>query len=242
MTKPNSPLVVDLDGTLTPTDTLVEAVIQLIRQSPANLALLVFQLFRGRAAFKQYVASRSSFSARTLPIREPLLTYLRAEKTKGRQLVLATASHESVAKQVASHVGIFDHAIGTQGKTNLKGENKLRAIRRTVGERFVYAGDGAADVPIWKAAEAALLVDFLNRERERFGGSSEDAQVYVSVGQAALRPGSGHAALRPGSGHAALRPRSGHAAPDGEAPDVEVAAWMSVCRAILNLNETITRY
>jgi 4-hydroxybenzoate polyprenyltransferase/phosphoserine phosphatase len=158
MTTPNLPLVVDLDGTLTPTDTLAEAVIQLIRQSPANLALLVFRLFRGRAAFKQYVASRSSFSAKTLPIREPLLTYLRAEKTKGRQLVLATASHESVAKQVASHVGIFDHAIGTQGKTNLKGENKLRAIRRTVGERFVYAGDSAADLPIWKAAEAAILV------------------------------------------------------------------------------------
>ena len=33
----NSPLVVDLDGTLTPTDTLVESVVQCVKASPANL-------------------------------------------------------------------------------------------------------------------------------------------------------------------------------------------------------------
>lgn len=158
VTNTNLPLVVDLDGTLTPTDTLAEAVIQLIRRSPANLALLLFRLFQGRAAFKQFVASRSSFSAETLPIREPLLTYLRTEKAKGRRLILATASHKSVADQVAGHLGIFDAVIGTEGNTNLKGGNKLGAIRQTVGERFVYAGDSAADLPIWQAAAGAILV------------------------------------------------------------------------------------
>src|SRR5262249_34101412 len=41
---------------------------------------------------------------------------------------------------------------------NLKGEAKLQAIRQGVGGEFVYAGDSAADLPIWKAAKAAILV------------------------------------------------------------------------------------
>ena len=35
------PLVVDLDGTLTPADTLVESVVALLRKSPLNLLRLI---------------------------------------------------------------------------------------------------------------------------------------------------------------------------------------------------------
>lgn len=39
-TTTNAPLVVDLDGTLTPTDTLVESLIKVVKQSPPESAAL----------------------------------------------------------------------------------------------------------------------------------------------------------------------------------------------------------
>lgn len=48
--------------------------------------------------------------------------------------------------------------LATQPQNNLKGSAKLKAIQESVGEAFVYAGDCAADLPIWKQAQAAILV------------------------------------------------------------------------------------
>ena len=155
---PMAPLVVDLDGTLTPTDTLVESVIQLIKQSPLNLLKLPFWLVRGRAAFKEKVASLTAIDPALLPYRPALLAYLQQEKTKGRLLVLATAAHRSVAEGVAAHLGLFDAVLATDVNHNLKGKSKLDAIRARVGEKFVYAGDSRVDMPIWLCSEAAILV------------------------------------------------------------------------------------
>ncbi|MEO7861877.1 MAG: 4-hydroxybenzoate polyprenyltransferase, partial [Nitrospirales bacterium] len=66
------PLVVDLDGTLTPADTLVESLIQLIKRTPLNLLLLPFWLLKGRAAFKDAVATRTSIAVDRLPYHESL--------------------------------------------------------------------------------------------------------------------------------------------------------------------------
>lgn len=151
------PLVVDLDGTLTPTDTLAESVFKLVKQSPSNLVRLALLLPKGKATFKRFVTANSTFSPATLPYREALLDYLRSEREGGRRLILATASHKTIAEGVSAHLGIFDKVIATDA-TNLKGKNKLDAIRKAVGEDFVYAGDSAADLPIWESAHAAVLV------------------------------------------------------------------------------------
>ena len=60
---------------------------------------------------------------------------------------------------MANHLGLFDQVLATEAGRNLKGKAKLQAIQDKVGPTFVYAGDGHADVPIWKAAQAAVLVD-----------------------------------------------------------------------------------
>src|SRR5262245_33936580 len=127
------PIVVDLDGTLTPADTLIESLIGLIKRSPLNLLRAAWWLLRGRAGFKDAIASSAGISAARLPYREPLLAYLRAEKEKGRRIVLATAAHESIARAVSAHLGLFDEVLATKGGRNLKGESKLEAIRQRVG-------------------------------------------------------------------------------------------------------------
>jgi 4-hydroxybenzoate polyprenyltransferase/phosphoserine phosphatase len=155
----NRPLVVDLDGTLTPTDTLVESLIKVVKQSPLNFLRVPFWLLQSRASFKENIAARAGIDAKSIPYREPLLNYLREEKAKGRKIVLATAAHHTIAEDVSKHLGLFDQVLATEAGNNLKGEAKLKAIQEKVGASFVYAGDSQADLPIWKASQAAILVD-----------------------------------------------------------------------------------
>ncbi|CAH1904786.1 4-hydroxybenzoate polyprenyltransferase [Candidatus Nitrotoga sp. HW29] len=157
------PLIVDLDGTLTPTDTLIESIIRLVKNNPLDGLKLPFWMLSGRAVFKSNIATRAGFSVENLPYRQPLVDYLHGEKEKGRRIILATAAHRSIADSVAKHLGLFDGVLASDEKRNLKGKTKLEVIRETVGERFVYAGDSAADLPIWKAAEAAILVGTSSR-------------------------------------------------------------------------------
>lgn len=158
-TQSTTPLVVDLDGTLTPTDTLVESVIQLTKSQPLALLKLPFWLFKGRAQFKAEIALRSSLQAEYLPYRQVLIDYLIKEKQRGRTLVLATAAHQKIAHAVANHLTLFDVVLASDENENLKGATKLAAIRSSVGPNFVYAGDSKADLPIWQASQAAILVN-----------------------------------------------------------------------------------
>lgn len=152
------PLVVDLDGTLTPTDTLAESVVLLVRQSPSSLLRLPFWLLRGRQAMKSEIARRVALPVAQLPYREELIDYLRAERAGGREIVLATAAHRDIADGVAAHLGLFDRVLATDDRRNLKGRHKLAAIREAVGPDFAYAGDSPADLVVWEGAQAALLV------------------------------------------------------------------------------------
>lgn len=154
------PLVVDLDGTLTPCDTLAESAIKAVKHHPATLLHMPLWLLKGRAFFKRQIATAASdhFNPAALPYNEPLLDYLRSERARGRQLILATAADRRIADAVATHLGLFDMVLASDGSDNLKGRNKLKKIERAVGQRFAYAGDHAADLPIWQASSAAVLV------------------------------------------------------------------------------------
>ncbi|WP_249177301.1 haloacid dehalogenase-like hydrolase [Burkholderia ambifaria] len=151
------PLVVDLDGTLTVSDTLMESVIRVVKRKPVNLLRLPFWLAGGRAAFKAKVAEHADFRAETLPYRESLVDFLTCERESGRKIVLATAAHRSIADRVSTHLGLFDRVIATNDDTNLKGEAKLACIRQQIGDDFVYAGDSKADLPVWAGAKGAIL-------------------------------------------------------------------------------------
>lgn len=152
------PIVVDLDGTLTPTDTLVESTVNFVKTYPFKLPRLLFWIATGRQRFKQALATHSSVAVHLLPYRESLLTYLRDEKAKGRPIILATAAHEDIAHRVATHLGLFDSVLASDDRRNLKGLLKLEEIRQKVGPNFVYAGDSRVDIPIWKNSKGAILV------------------------------------------------------------------------------------
>ena len=154
------PLVVDLDGTLIRTDSLLESVFVLAKEHPWLLLSLPAWLAQGRARLKQRVAAASLPDVRTLPYHEALLGYLRAQKARGRRLVLATGADARLAGEVAGRLGLFDQVLASDGATNLSGEAKRKALVAAFGERgFDYAGGGRRDVAVWRSARGAVLVD-----------------------------------------------------------------------------------
>ena len=122
------PLVVDLDGTLIKTDLLWESLAQLLRRNPFQIFQVLFWWTRGRALLKKQLAARVKIDPATLPYHEKFLAWLREQKSAGRKIILATASDEKLVLPVASHVGIFDGVLASDGKTNLRSENKLKAL------------------------------------------------------------------------------------------------------------------
>lgn len=154
------PLVVDLDGTLLKTDLLLESFFSLLRQAPLATLALPFWLLKGKAHLKREIASRVRLDVALLPYRTELVERLRAEHGKGRSIVLATASDELLARQVADYLQLFDSVLASDGKTNLSGEHKRERLVSEFGEKgFDYAGDGKVDLAVWASARKAIVID-----------------------------------------------------------------------------------
>jgi 4-hydroxybenzoate polyprenyltransferase len=152
------PICVDLDGTLLRTDLLFESFARLARQKPWLLPLVPFWLLSGRAALKWRIAEQVSLDVSILPYNSALLEWLHKQKSLGRRLILVTAADEILARQVASHLGIFDEVLASDGRQNLKGGTKTEAIRRLISGPFDYAGNAHSDVPVWRECNIAIVV------------------------------------------------------------------------------------
>lgn len=173
-TEERLPLCVDLDGTLTAADTLWESVASLPAGRAGAWLEIGAALTKGRAAFKEAVSRHAALDVETLPWNEELLEYLRAEKARGRRIVLVTAAHRSIAEAVQRQLGLFDEVLASGDGRNLKGGAKAAALRARFGERgFVYAGDSAADLAVWAAAAGAVPVGVSGSVRRRIGAPVE---------------------------------------------------------------------
>ncbi|MFK7864808.1 MAG: UbiA family prenyltransferase [Pseudohongiellaceae bacterium] len=160
LSEPQAPLFVDLDGTLTKTDCLLEAMLAMLRSNPLSLLKMFQWLSHGRAYFKKRVAEEVDLDIRSLPVNSSFLTYLEEQKSNGRQVILISAAHQTVVEKVAECYPLFDQAIGSDGDTNLKSEQKLDRIKElSQGESFAYAGNSEADLVIWRAADEIVVVN-----------------------------------------------------------------------------------
>jgi 4-hydroxybenzoate polyprenyltransferase len=147
------PLIVDLDGSLTPADVSLEAFVAFARARPFNVFILLWWIVKGRSVAKTMVARRLPFNPESLPIRHYVQTLIEQARAEGRPVILASASHQRNIVRIARTSGLFDDAWGTSARLNLKGPNKLAHIRARLGDApFDYVGDSKADFPIWAAA------------------------------------------------------------------------------------------
>jgi 4-hydroxybenzoate polyprenyltransferase len=153
------PLCVDLDGTLVATDTLLESLLELLKTAPWKLFALLAAWMGGRPKLKRFMVQNAPVDPVTLPYREEVLDEIRRAREDGRRVVLVTASDQGTADAIASHVQLFDEAIGSDGENNLKASRKAEYLVSRFGVGgFQYIGDSPADLPVWKAANEAIMV------------------------------------------------------------------------------------
>jgi 4-hydroxybenzoate polyprenyltransferase len=154
------PLCVDLDGTLVKSDTLADSLMVLARCHPTALLRAPFWAIKGKAHLKSQVGSLVTLDVAHLPYNRPLLDYLRDEHAAGRKLYLATGADGVLARSIATHLGIFDGVMASDGTVNLTANNKLLDLeQRFAGDGFDYIGNALPDLPLLQGARQAMLAN-----------------------------------------------------------------------------------
>lgn len=152
-------IVVDLDGTLVNTDLMVENLFLFFRLHPFGFFKAIIWLIKGRAYFKSRLADTALPEVELLPYNKLLLLWLKKQVASGARLVLATASDQRIANNVAEHLGLFEEVMGTE-VTNLSSRNKRDLLVQHYGERgYEYVGNSLADLSVWKTASTIHIVN-----------------------------------------------------------------------------------
>ncbi len=161
-------LVVDLDHTLLKSDMLLESFWSAFGRDWRSPFRSVLALAQGKAALKRYLAGAAQVDVKTLPYDPQIMAYVEAWRAAGGRTALVTASDETIARDIAGHLKLFDEVHGSDGAENLKGERKARFLIETYGEKqFSYMGDSEADLAVWKHARRAITVNLSEAMKTR---------------------------------------------------------------------------
>ncbi len=165
--KPDIPLFVDLDGTLIATDFLLEQIIYMIKKNPFSIFLMLFWLTKGRPFLKSKLAEKTEISFKTLPLNHEFSEFIKAEKKRGRTLILATATNKKCAEKIAEQTNLFSKVLASDETINLKSEAKLAKIKEIANGQFAYAGNSNADLPIWNESAEIIAVATSKKLRKK---------------------------------------------------------------------------
>lgn len=153
------PLVLDVDGSLLKTDMLMESILAAFGTHPVEAAKILWAQRGDRAALKHELAELSNLPVARLPVNEDVLAYARAARAEGREVVLASGSDRALVAELADRLDLPGDHLGSDGTTNLTGENKADALVARFGSKgFDYVGDNHVDLKVWDHADKAIAV------------------------------------------------------------------------------------
>ncbi|SDJ14901.1 UbiA family prenyltransferase [Lutimaribacter saemankumensis] len=174
-------LIVDLDGTLLRSDMLFESFWSAFARDWRSPFLSVAALTDGRASLKRYLAITSAVETDTLPFDKEVIAFVQAWRESGGKTALVTASDRDFADAIAAQLGIFDEVHGSDGKLNLKGDNKALFLEERFGPKgFAYMGDAKADIPVWQRSAKAITVNASDSLRRKAEDVCENAEHLVT--------------------------------------------------------------
>ena len=182
-----TPLVVDLDGTLLKTDTLVEMVAEGLFNRPLRTLWTMRAGLRGRATLKAELTRISRLEMAGLPLRSSMMEHLEQQHALGRPLHLVSAADEQTVAKIAARLGLFDQVHGSDGQTNLKGRHKLQRLQALFPDGFSYAGDSSADLAVWAGAHGIVLAGASPGVARRARALGKPIEAEMDVGRPALR-------------------------------------------------------
>ena len=186
----NNFLVVDLDGTLLNSDILHETFWNAFAKDWTVLFKTISRFFSGKAELKDYLNKISNIDINSLPYNTKIIEYIEQFRSQGGRTALVTASNETIAKEIADHLGIFDETHGSSSKHNLKGKNKAAFLEERFGKnKFYYIGDSYSDLPVWEVAQKAItfnaneklrfLCSQINKNCEHLSDNISKPQTYI---------------------------------------------------------------
>lgn len=156
----NIPLIVDLDGTLINTDLLYEGFKLLLKKNFINFFSCFFWILKGKSNLKYKIFQKVRIQPESLPYNIELLNFLKKESSKGRKIILATASLRVSAIEISHVHPIFDEIYGTENNINLKGKNKLKLLIDLFEvKKFDYIGNSRSDLIIFESCRYSYLVN-----------------------------------------------------------------------------------
>jgi len=170
------PLYVDLDGTFIKSDMLFESFLRAVKSNPLLIISIFGWLLKGRSYLKHKLALLDTTDVSVLPLNQDFYNFLNAEKSKGRKLILATASNITQAQKISEAHPIFDDVIASTEEINLKGNKKLEQIKQQ-SKYFAYAGNSTEDMPLFDSADESYLVN-PNFRSKKLVNSTKFAGVY----------------------------------------------------------------
>lgn len=186
ITEAARPLVVDVDSTLIISDLLIESFLDLLSRHPVRALMALPRLFSGKAALKSAIAAAARLDCTTLPLNSEVVALIRAAKSAGRPVYLASASDRLLVEAVASALGSIDGVFASDGATNLSGSRKRVALVEAFGKGgFDYAGNSWTDIPVWEAAHGVIVVGGGRRLRQAAAERFAEARYLASPGMSA---------------------------------------------------------
>ncbi|MCI2397970.1 UbiA family prenyltransferase [Aliiroseovarius subalbicans] len=153
------PLVLDVDGTFLRTDMLLECFWAGLGQAPLATLSTSFRNLRRPEVLKADLARIVQVRTDLMPVNPEIAELAVAARSAGREVVLASASDQTLVTQLATDHGLEGRVFASDGETNLKGARKAAALVEAYGEGgFDYAGNASVDRAVWDHADTALVV------------------------------------------------------------------------------------
>ncbi|MBY8977362.1 UbiA family prenyltransferase [Rhodobacteraceae bacterium NNCM2] len=187
----NTPLVVDLDGTLAPVDTLHESILSLISSNPPALLRLAGWVTQGRDAVANNVAQEVVLRPSDLPLNEEVLEHVRAARSNGRPTALVSSADQRQLEAIDTELDLFDEVKGSVDGAGFDGDAKAAWLVERFGDKgYDFIGNSATDLPVWNHARNALSAhadEALRKQLDRLEGESEHLAPQPN-GLARLKP------------------------------------------------------
>ncbi len=153
------PLVLDIDGTFLRTDILFESFWSALGKDPIRALKVSFLTLKQPARLKAELAEIADLRTDLLPVEPEVVELAEKAKSKGREVILASASHKPLVEQLARDHDLSPRVFASDGQINLKGDRKAAALVEAFGAQgFDYAGNAPVDRAIWSKSDHAIVV------------------------------------------------------------------------------------
>jgi len=152
-------LVADLGGAIVKTDLVYESFWLALSQNAPKAIFGMKSIIHSRAHLKFHLAEGVSLDPSLIPYNRCVLEFIRNWRAGGGRTALVAEFDQTLADDIADHLGLFDEVHASNGARHLDGRKKAEFLIQQFGVgRYDYIGDSLADLPTWENARRAITV------------------------------------------------------------------------------------